>query len=132
MYGVLEPPIIFLSLLSPPPPLPPLCVIPGGLGLEDDEVGDDEDAHNPYANPVTYRDLSDQDEGGSSYEEEEEPPAGEEGVAEDEVRMARGCARRYSRAWAAPSMEPGARSTPLQRVVSIIVCGFLTPACPPS
>ena len=52
---------------------------------DDEEGGDDDDAHNPYANPVTYRDLSDQDEGGSSYEEEEEPAAGEEGVAEEEV-----------------------------------------------
>ena len=55
------------------------------MHLDDEEGGDEDDAHNPYANPVTYRDLSDQEEGGSSYEEEEEPVAGEEGVAEEEV-----------------------------------------------
>lgn len=54
----------------------------GALGLGDDEVGDEEDVNNPYENPVTYRDLSDQ-EGGSSYEDEEEGTteraAGEDG-----------------------------------------------------
>ena len=55
--------------------------------MEEDFIGDDEDAHNPYANPVTYRDLSDQ-EGGSSYEDEEEPPPHrEEGVVEDEAEV---------------------------------------------
>ena len=62
--------------------------------MDDDEVGDEEDAHNPYTNPVTYRDLSDHEEGGSSYEDEEEPAAREEGGgAEEEPEVRRGCRR---------------------------------------
>ncbi len=56
------------------------------MHLTDDEEGheDEDDANNPYVNPVTYRDLSDHDDGGSY--DEDEAAAGEDAGGGEEVR----------------------------------------------
>ncbi|GAX78668.1 hypothetical protein CEUSTIGMA_g6106.t1 [Chlamydomonas eustigma] len=56
----------------------------GAVSLMDDEEGggDEDDSNNPYVNPVTYRDLSDHEDG--SYDEDE-PAAEEAGLVEEAV-----------------------------------------------